>query len=41
MTKDEERFPSFVTNSVVSIGENGVESRDGGDGLDLKQVVVK
>ncbi len=42
MTKDEEIFPSFVTNYVVSIGENGVgSSGGGGGGLDLKQVVVK
>ncbi len=38
MRKD---FPSFVTNYVVSIGENGVASNGGGGGnLDLKQVVV-
>jgi hypothetical protein len=40
MTKDEETFPSFVTNYVVSIGQNRVGS-SGGDSLDLKQVVVK
>ncbi len=41
MTKDEEWFPSFVTNYVVSIGENGVGSSGGSGGLDPKQVVVK
>ncbi len=40
MTKDEEGFPSFLANYVVSIGENGVGSSDGGS-LDLKQVVMK
>ncbi len=40
MTKDEKRFPSFVANYVVSIGEKGVGS-NGGGGLDLKQVVMK